>query len=328
MKIFNSWKMTLIILICLEFAIFGFLDSKFLDIDNLLYSVGDFLYIALAALPMTLVIVTGGIDISVGATMGLSSIVTALLWYSGMNIWVALFCGLVSGGLAGLLNGWLILLTRVNPLVITLGSSFLLSGVALILSGLAGATGFEGISGLPESFSNIANGMIFNIPNPVWILLFFALIFYGILHMTKFGRYLFLLGTNPEAAKYSGFDTIKLTIATYMIMGVGAACSGIMLTSYFTSARADLGSDSPLSVITCVVLGGASIYGGRGSIVNTLLASFLIGYLKYGLQMIRVSSEATNIYLGLLLITVIAGRHFWGEYANYRKNVRVLHVAK
>lgn len=326
MKIFNNWKTALLVLIFAEFAIFGLLNKNFLDISNLLYSTGDFLYIALAALPMTLVIVTGGIDISVGATMGLSSIVTALLWYNGMNIWLALLFGLGSGALAGLLNGMLIVLTRVNPLVITLGSSFLLSGIALILSGLAGATGFEGISGLPESFSNIANGTILEIPNPVWILLFAVIVFYIILHKMKFGRYLFLLGTNPEAAKYSGFETNKLIVATYVIMGIGAACSGILLTSYFTSARADLGSDSPLSVITCVVLGGASIYGGSGNIVNTVMASFLIGYLKYGLQMVRVSSEATNIYLGLLLILVIAGRYFWGKYANFLKNTKALHL--
>lgn len=326
MKIFRNWRTALFILILAEFVVFGLLNKNFLDIDNLLYSTGDFLYIALTALPMTLVIVSGGIDISVGATMGLSSIVTALLWYNGMNIWLALFFGVGSGAVAGLLNGMLIVLTRVNPLVITLGSSFLLSGIALILSGLAGATGFEGISGLPESFSNIMNGTILEIPNPVWILLFSAAVFYTILHKMKFGRYLFLLGANPEAAKYSGLETHKLIVATYAIMGIGAACSGILLTSYFTSARADLGADSPLSVITCVVLGGASIYGGSGNIVNTVMTSILIGYLKYGLQMIRVSSEATNVYLGLLLILAIAGRYFWGQYASFLKNLKALRL--
>lgn len=327
MKKLMNWQLALLLLMVVEFTIFGILNPYFLNIDNLLYSVGDFLYIALAALPMTLVIITGGIDISVGATMGLGSIVTALLWVKGMHIGAATVFGLLSGAGAGLLNGFLILLTGVNPLVITLGSSFLISGVALILSGRAGATGFEGISGLPEGFSNIANGYTFNVPNPVWILIAVAIVFYILLHRTKYGKNLFLIGTNPEAAKYSGISVKKNIIITYVLMGMSAAFSGIMLTSYFTSARADLGGDSALSVITCAVLGGASIYGGVGSIFGTFIASLFIGYLKYGLQMVGVSSQATQVYLGFILIAAIAGRFFWDLYSRKLRNKKALKKA-
>ena len=309
MKLFRNWITALVVFIIIEFAIFSSLNPYFLNIDNLLYSVGDFLYIAIAALPMTLVIVTGGIDISIGATMGLASITTALLWYKGMNVWTAAVFGLLAGGLAGFLNGFLVVLTGVNPLVITLGSSFLISGVALILSGLAGATGFEGISGLPQDFSNLANGVLFGIPNPVWILLATTIMFYIVLHRTKFGRQLFLIGVNPNAAKYSGLAVNKLIIITYIIMGMGAAFSGILLTSYFTSARSDLGADAALSVITCVVLGGANINGGSSSIVGTLFASLFIGYLKYGLQMVRSIIVGYCVY-GNCLIAAISGRYF------------------
>lgn len=328
MKVSRAWILALIMFIVIEFSIFGALNPYFLNLDNLLYSVGDFLYIGIAALPMTLVMVTGGIDISIGATMGLASITTALLWYKGMNVWLATIFGSLSGGLVGFLNGFLVVLTGVNPLVITLGSSFLISGVALILSGLAGATGFEGISGLPMGFSNLANGVIFGVPNPVWILLITTIVFYIVLHLTKFGRQIFLVGINPNAAIYSGIKVKMITILTYVIMGAGAALSGILLTSYFTSARSDLGADSALSVITCVVLGGASINGGTGSIVGTLLASLFIGYLKYGLQMIRVSSQATNVYMGVVLILAISGRHFWDIYSNKLKNQQVTVASK
>jgi len=325
-KIFN-WQFALILLLVGEFTIFGILNPYFLILDNLLYSVGDFLYIALAALPMTLVIITGGIDISVGAIMGLGSIVTALLWVKGMSIWIAMFLGLGAGAGAGLLNAILILITGVNPLVITLGSSFLISGLSLILSGQAGATGFEGISGLPRAFSKIANGYIFNIPNPVWILIIVSIIFFIVLHKTKFGKNLYLIGTNPQAAKYSGISVGKNIVATYMIMGTTGAFSGIMLTSYFTSARADLGGGSALSVITCAVLGGASIYGGTGSIIGTIIASLFIGYLKYGLQMVGVTSQATQVYMGLVLIAAISVRYFWNIYSNRVKNKKALSKA-
>ncbi len=319
-----NWQLALLGMLVIEFAIFGSMSPYFLNLDNLLYNVGDFLYIALAALPMTLVIITGGMDISVGATMGLGSIVTALLWAKGMNIWIAGVFGLGSGAAAGLLNGSLILLTGVNPLVITLGSSFLISGVSLILSGLAGATGFEGISGLPEQFSNVANGYTFNIPNPVWILLVAAVLFYVILHKTNYGKKLYLIGNNPDAAKYSGISIKKNIIITYVIMGIMGAFSGIMLTSYFTSARADLGGASALSVVTCAVLGGASIYGGEGSILGTFIASLFIGYLKYGLQMVGVSSQETQVFLGVVLIAAISSRFFWAKYSASYRNRRAL----
>ncbi len=319
-----GWKTGLLALLVIEFVVFGALNEYFLNADNLLYSVGDFLHIAVAALPMTLVIITGGIDISVGATMGFGSIVTALLWYKGLSIWLGAAAALAAGALLGLFNAFLILATGVNPLVITLGSSFLISGVALILSGLAGATGFEGISGLPEQFSNLVNGMMLRIPNPVWILAAAVVVFYVILHKMNFGRCLLLVGMNPAAARYSGLRTHRTIMLAYMTMGIGAAFSGILLTSYFTSARSDLGADSALAVITCAVLGGASIYGGSGDIIGTLMASLLIGYLKYGLQMVGVSSQATSVYLGMVLICAIAGRYLWDKYYGALVNRRAL----
>jgi AI-2 transport system permease protein len=323
-KKFLNWHLALIIILIVEFTIFSFLNPYFLNIDNLLFNVADFLYIALAALPMTLVIVTGGIDISVGSVMGLGSIVTALLWAKGIHIGLASIFGLGAGAAAGFLNGFLVVLTGVNPLVITLGSSFLISGVSLILSGMAGATGFEGISGLPMTFSNIANGYTFDVPNPVWILLIAFVLFYIILHKTKYGEYLYLIGMNPEAAKYSGISVKKILIFTYTLMGIGGAFSGIMLTSYFTSARADLGSGSALSVVTVAVLGGASIYGGKGTMIGTFIASLFIGYLKYGLQMAGISSQETQVFLGVVLIGTISGRFFWDIYTNVRKNKKAL----
>jgi AI-2 transport system permease protein len=327
-KLFN-WQTTLIVLLIVEFVIFGSLNSRFLNIINLMYSVGDFLYIAIAALAMTCIIAAGGIDISIGSIMGLSSIITGFFWVKTSNIILATILGLISGVVAGTLNGILILITQVNPLVITLGSSFLFSGLALTLSGFAGSTGFEGISGFPDSFVDIVNGSIFNIPNPIWILLILTIIFYILLHKTKFGRYLFLIGMNPEAAKYTGIEIKKLTIYNYAISGVGGAIAGILLVSYFTSARSDLGADAPLIVITCAVLGGASIYGGEGSIIGTLLASLLVGYLKYGLQMINITSHQTNVFLGLVLILTISGRYFWDVLStNYKNKEAVKHFKK
>jgi AI-2 transport system permease protein len=328
LKHIYGWQTALIVLIGLELLIFGYINPRFVNIYNLLYSIGDFLYLAIAALPMTMIIVSGGIDISIGSTMGLSAVVTGLVWISTANIWLAILSGLAAGAIAGAMNGLLIIITQVNPLVITLGSSFLYAGAALTLSGLAGSTGFEGIGGFPDSFVNIANGTILSIPNPVWLLLIFAVFFYFLLHHSKFGRYLFLIGMNPATSKYTGIKVERLIIMNYMISGIGGALGGILLASYFTSARSDLGADAPLTVITCAVLGGANIYGGEGKVIGTLLASILIGYLKYGLQMVNITAHQTNVFLGLLLITSISGVYFWGKYNDRYKNKRVFKLLK
>jgi AI-2 transport system permease protein len=319
-----AWPAILILLIMVEFCIFGTLSSRFLNISNLLYSIGDFLYIAIAALPMTLIIVSAGIDISIGAIMGLGSILTGLVWIKTGNILLAVSAGLAGGAVSGFINGSLILITQVNPLVITLGSSFLFSGLALTLSGLAGSTGFEGIGGFPDSFVNIANGELFGLPNPVIILLALIILFYLVLHHTKFGRYLFLIGMSSEGARYTGIPSAKVLVVNYIISGIVAAFAGIMLASYFTSSRSDLGADAPLTVITCAVLGGASIYGGTGSIIGTTLASLLIGYLKYGLQMIKITSHQTNVFLGIVLVASISGRYFWEQLSSRHKNKMAL----
>ncbi len=320
-KLYN-WQMALVCLIGLELVIFGSINPRFVNVYNLLYSIGDFLYIAIAALPMTMIIVSGGIDISIGSIMGLSAVITGLVWIGTTNIWLAVLAGLLGGVIAGGINGVLIVITQVNPLVITLGSSFLYAGAALTLSGLAGTSGFEGIGGFPDGFVNIANGTLFSIPNPVWLLLFLVIAFYLVLHRSKFGRYLFLIGMNPAAARYTGIKVENLLVMNYMISGLGGALAGILLTSYFTSARSDLGADAPLTVITCAVLGGANIYGGDGRIVGAVLASLLIGYLKYGLQMVNITAHQTSVFLGLLLIMSISGVFFWRKYNDLYKNRR------
>jgi AI-2 transport system permease protein len=293
----------------MELFIFGQLSPGFLNINNLLYSVNDFAYIALAAIPMTFVIITGGIDVSVGSTMGLSSITLGVLWMNGMNIYLALIVALSVSIVAGLLNGVLIALSNVQPLVVTLGTMFLFSGIALVFSGNSSASGYEGISGFPESFVEFANGKFFGIPNPLWMLITSIILFGILLHLTRYGRNVFLVGINSSTARFSGVRTKWTIMSTYMLSGLGGGISGIVLTSYFSSARSDLGSEAVLPVITAVVLGGTSILGGKGSVIGTALASIVIGIMQYGLQMSSMSSQQTSVVIGLMLIFAVLLRN-------------------
>lgn len=299
------WESALVIFLFLELIFFGVMNPDFLNFTNLIFSMNDYVYIGLAAIPMTYVIITGGIDVSIGSTIGLSSISIGVLWMNGVNIWLAVLIALIISACAGAVNGVIVATTNVQPLVVTLGSMFLFSGIALVISGGSEASGYEGISGFPDAFVQLANGQTFGLPNPILFLLFFMIIFAVILNLTRFGRQVFLIGINIKSARYSGIRTKSILIWSYIIAGLGGGISGIVLTSYFSSARSDLGAEAVLPVITAVVLGGTSITGGKGTVIGTGIASIVIGMMQYGLQMMSMTNEETSVVIGFLLILAV-----------------------
>ncbi|EJR64146.1 hypothetical protein IIO_02045 [Bacillus cereus VD115] len=310
MKYVYRWEGVLIVLLLIEFILFSFLNSDFLNVSNLLFSTNDFLFIAIAAIPMTFVIVTGGIDVSVGSIMGLTSILIGVIWMSGIPILFAVIIALIISCLAGALNGIIIKMTDVEPLVVTLGTMFLYGGIALVISGGAGASGYEGISGLPDAYVQLANGSLIGIPNLLWILIVLTVLCTVLFHRTIYGSHVKLTGANKNAAKYTGIKTKKVVIIAYIISGLGGGLGGAFLTAYFGSARADMGSETILPIITAVVLGGTLITGGKGSIIGTVLASVFIGLMQYGLQMTGLTNEQSNVIIGSILILSVIMRHF------------------
>lgn len=304
------WEGALIVLLIIEFILFGLLNSDFFNISNLLFSMNDFIFITIAAIPMTFVIVTGGIDVSVGSIMGLTSILIGVLWMNGISIVLAVIIALFVSCLAGGLNGIIIKMTGVEPLVVTLGTMFLYSGIALVVSGDSNAAGYEGISGLPNPYVQLANGSFIGIPNLLWLLLFLTAVFAILFHRTIYGRHAKLIGASENTAKYSGIRTKKVVIIAYVLSGLGGGLGGAFLTAYIGSARADIGSEAILPVITAVVLGGTLITGGKGSIFGTVLASIFIGMMQYGLQMTGLTNEQSNVVIGIILILSVIIRHF------------------
>lgn len=304
----KRWEAVLAFLLIGEIFFFGAINPVFLQPSTLLYSTCDFIHIGIVALALTLVIITGGIDLSIGSVMGLSAITLGLLWVCGFNIWLACLCALCVGALTGVLNSVAIQIAQVNPLVITLGSSFLFSGAALVLSGLSGASGYEGISGFDDSFVELASLEVFGMPFPLVMFFVATVIFMLLLHRTRFGRYIYLIGQNPRAARYAGIPQFSTLTIAYALTGVMAALSGLVLASYFGSARSDFGSSALMPAITAVVLGGTSIYGGSGTILGTALAVLVVGYFQTGLQIIGVSSHISSALSGALLVVVVALR--------------------
>lgn len=303
-----NWESALLILLVLEILLFGAINPRMLDINMLLFSTSDFICIGIVALPLTLVIISGGIDISLGSTIGLCAIALGVMMQSGWPIVVAIPMTLLLGLLCGLVNAALIHYTGISPLVITLGTLYLYGGGALLLSGMAGATGYEGIGGFPDSFTAFANLTVSGLPIPLVLFALITLFFWLITHRGRFGRHLFLIGQNPRAARYAALSVNGMSYALYGLVGVASAIAALVMVSYFGSARSDLGRDLLMPALTAAVLGGANIYGGSGSVIGTALAALLVGYLQQGLQMIGIPNQVSSALSGAMLVVVVMGR--------------------
>ncbi len=317
------WEGALVVVLITQILIFGMLNPRFLNFERLLTSSSDFVYLGIIALPLAIVMMTGGIDISIGSIVSLTAIVTGVCFSNGMNIWLAVIIGILAALAAGVTNAALILITNANPMVITLGTQFLFAGLAIGISGLANVSAFEGISGMPDEFVNIANGDIAGIPNMLIVFALVAGAFAFILHGTTFGRQARLLGANPKAAVYAGFPIKKVTILAYSLTALGSGITGVLMTSYVASARADIGAQVLLPVLTLVVIGGVSMYGGEGTIVGVVIATFVIGYLQQGLRFTGLSESEVSVATGTALVIVASLRWWTHHIADRVKNQRV-----
>lgn len=309
-KYLLNWEMVLLAIFLLEFTVFSLASSKF-TLARMLLSINDIISICIISLFVTFVMITGGIDIQAGSIVGLTSIVIGVSWQdAGLNIWVAVLLAVAIAALCGALSGFFVAYCRVQPMVVTLGGSFLYSGVALLISNLSATASYKGISGFPEQFTRIAKYKAFGVI-PFQIILFAVLIAvcYLLLHKSKYGRRVFLVGVNQQAAEMSGINTRLVVMSTYMLSGVGASIAGIVLTAYLGTAKSDIGISFTLPIITAVVLGGTLNTGGKGSIIGTALAAVVIGVLKFGLPLcFKVSTQYLDIPVGMLLLIVVIGR--------------------
>lgn len=322
-RLLMRWEGALVLVVILELIVFSAINPRFLEPLRLLNSTTDFVYLGIIALPLAMVMMTGGIDISIGSIVSLSAIVTGVCFANGMNIWLAAGVGMLAAVIAGLVNGIAILVTGANPMVITLGSQFLFAGLAIGISGLANVSSFEGISGLPDDFVNVASGSIGPVPNLLIIFAVVAALFVLLIHCTTFGRQVRLIGANPKAARYAGFSMTSVTIRVYLLTAIGSGLVGILLTSYLSSARADIGADLLMPTLTLVVIGGISMFGGEGTAAGVIVATFVVGLLQQGLRFAGMTEPEVAVATGTVLVLAAALR-WWASYgAEMVRNRRV-----
>lgn len=315
-QIWKKWEFILFLVIVLEIVIFATKNSKFLMPRVLFGSMNDIISICIISLFVTFVMITGGIDIQAGSIVGLSSIILGVAWQDGgVNIWAASFLAMAAAGVCGGISGFFIAYCGVQPMVVTLGGSFLYTGIGLLVSKLSATESYKGINGFPESFLKLSKFKLFGvIPSQVIIFLILAVLAYILLHKTRYGRQVFLVGVNQNAAEYSGIHTKLIIMSTYVLSAVSASVAGIILTSYLGTAKSDIGATLTLPIITAVVLGGTLSTGGKGSVLGTALAAIAIGTLRFGLPLcFKVSQQYLDIPVGILLLVIIIGRAVFGR---------------
>ncbi|MDD2957596.1 MAG: ABC transporter permease [Lachnospiraceae bacterium] len=307
----KSWEMVLICILLAEFVVFGAANSKFLRPALLFNSMNDFMSICIISLFVTFVMITGGIDIQAGSIVGLTSIIIGVTWQDfGLNIWVAALLAVIVAALCGALSGFFVAYCGVQAMVVTLGGSFLYAGIALLVSNMASTASYQGISGFPDYFKILSKYKFFGvIPSQLIIFLILTVLAYILLHRTKYGRRIFLVGVNQKAAEYSGINSRLVIMSTYVLSAMSASVAGVVLTAYLGTAKSDLGSNFTLNIITAVVLGGTLSTGGKGNVVGTALASVVIGLLRFGLPLcFGVGTQYLDIPVGVLLLVVVVAR--------------------
>jgi rhamnose transport system permease protein len=292
------WESLLLVVLVALVVLGARLSPVFLSARNFSNLLAALMEVAIMALPMTLVIIAGEIDLSVESTAGLACAVLGFLWAAGVPIWIGVLIVLGVGALGGLLNGLLVARGGLPSLVVTLGTLALFRGLALIVLGP------QGVSNFPPEFTALGFGHVPGTLIP-WSLVVFAIlaIILGIvLHQTWLGRQVFAVGKSTGAARYSGVRVQRLRIALFVLSGVIAALAGVILTSRLSSARADAGQGMTLTVVTVVLLGGVNIFGGRGTIPGVVLAVLVVAVMQNALRLASVTVEVQSIALGLLLI--------------------------
>ena len=254
--------------------------------------------VAIMALPMTLIVIAGEIDLSVESMAGLGCALLGVLFDAGVPLVIAISIVLVVGALGGLLNGLLVTRIGLPSLVVTLGTLALFRGLALVVLGP------RGVSGFPQWFTDFGFGTIAGTPIP-WPFVIFvplAVVLGVVMHRTWIGRQIYALGKNADAARFSGIRVARTKLLLFMLSGTVAALAGVVLTARFASARADVGEGLTLTVVTMVLLGGVNIFGGRGTIPGVVLAALTLAILGNVLRLTNVSAEIQSIAVGLLLI--------------------------
>lgn len=274
--------------------------KNFLTLSNIQNIISQSSCVAVVAIGASMVILTGGIDLSSGSVIGFVGILSALLIKNGMSIPVAFLIGIAAGAVIGLLNGVVISYGKVPAFIATLGTMNIARGLAYLTNG------GKAISGFPTKLADIMGTKLFG-TTPIsilYVIILYAIMFF-VMTYTRFGRRVYALGGNVKAAQLSGVKVRKLEVGVYLLAGVFSAIAGLMLLSRLFYADPNTGSGYEMNAIASCVIGGISLSGGRGKILNTLVGALILGMLTCGLQILNISTHWQTIISGVVIVGAV-----------------------
>lgn len=254
---------------------------------------------ALIAVGMVVLLISGGLDLSIGSTLGLTGVVTGLLLNSGIPTWIAIIGGLVSAILVGIGNGLLVARMKINPFITTLGMQMMIRGLLLVLAG------GKAVLNLPESFTVIGQGRLLGIQFPIYVMLFIVIVGEILVRNTRFFRQSYYIGGNEKSARLSGINVDLIKIFNYSLVAALAGVAGLLITARFGSSSVTVGGGLELRVITATIIGGASLNGGEGSVIGAFMGAAFMAILANSLNLLGVDVYWQNLVTGLILIVAV-----------------------
>lgn len=290
---------TLIPLVLLSIYI-GISNPVFFSLENVINNLRSTSFIFIIGIAMTFVLIGGGLDLSVGSSVALTGVITGLCVTQGIPVFFSILIGMGTGALIGLFNGLVIVLCRIPPLIVTLGSMYMGKGLVLIIT--EGSPVFP----LPEKFNIIGQGSFFFLPYVVLVALALWILADFVLKHTTNGRAVCAVGGNEETARLAGIKTSQIKISTYLLTGLCSAVTGILMAARLESAQPNSGSGYELLVVAAVIIGGTSLFGGSGSIHGTAIGALFMTVISNGMVLLKVSVYWQNFVIGAIIILAVA----------------------
>ena len=291
------------------FIFLSFASPVFLSADNLFNIGSQTAVTAVIAIGMTLVIITAGIDLSVGSVAALSGVLGVMMMAdAGLSVPLAILGGALVGAVCGLVNGLLVSVAGLNPFIATLGMLTVARGLTYIV------TNAVSVFGAPNSFRLLGQGVLGPIPIPILMVLLVAVVGYIVLSRTRLGRYAYAIGSNPEAARLSGIPIRRYLTSVYVISGALAGFGGMIAASRVDSGQPNFGIGLELDAIAAAVIGGASLFGGQGTVVGTLIGAFLVALIRNGSVLLDINTFYQQVIIGVVIWLAV----LWDQYRRRR----------
>lgn len=294
-----GYEIALLIFLAVWFIIMGIANSSFLTAGNIVTVVTRISEVAIVAVGMTVVIIAGGFDLSVGTVMALVPVIMGICYGLGMNFMLSTVLGVAAAALVGIINGVLIAKARFQPIIGTLATMTAIRSIIYVM------TQGSPISTFPKGYDILAHGNIVGIPTPIVIMIVIAIFFGWMMTSTKFGRFVYATGGNPKAANIAGINTDRITILVYVVSALLSALAGIMFSSRLISASPDAGTNTAFDVVTAVLLGGTSIAGGQGNIQGTIIGVLILNFIINGFNLIGINAYWQMIFMGCVLLAAV-----------------------